>query len=375
MFDYALVVWRHRWLVAGLFVVSVLVTLGLSLMTPKTYEATATLLAPRESGGNLLGGLAASGLLQQIPGVALPSLAPNRDMLVGIMKSRTVAEALVERFQLRERYQVRFLEDAVRKVAQATTISVGREGLITLRAEDRDPKIAAAMANFYVEQLDLIVTKLGSGEAGRNRGFISEQLARAKGQLDASEEALRRFQERNRAIVLQEQTKGAIEAAARLKGEILATEVQLQVMRNFATDANPEVVAVKRRIEEMKRHLAQMQYGDGLAPVVQDRRDFTVPFARVPEVGLELARLTREMKIQETVMTLLTQQLEQAKIAEAKDLPAVQVLDPAVPPERHARPRIQLNMMIAGAASLIAGIFLAFLFERPRSLRSATRTT
>jgi uncharacterized protein involved in exopolysaccharide biosynthesis len=177
--------------------------------------------------------------------------------------------------------------------------------------------------------------------------------------------------------VLQEQTRGAIEAAARLKGEMMAAQVQLQVMRNFATDANPELVALRRRIEEMNRHLTQMQYGDGEArqPVDRgERRDFTVPFARVPELGLELARLTREVKIQETLVTLLTQQVEQARITEAKDLPIVQVLDQAVPADRHSRPRLGLNLIISGATSLFCGIFLAFVVEyvQGTSRRSAT---
>src|SRR5205814_2312896 len=109
-----------------------------------------------------------------------------------------------------------------------------------------------------------------------------------------------------------------------------AAQVQLQVMRNFATDANPEVVALRRRVDEMNRQLAQMQYGDGAAwqfGQPGERHDFTVPFSRVPEVGLELARLTREVKVQETLTTLLTQQVEQARINEARDLPVVQVLD------------------------------------------------
>src|SRR5206468_7921500 len=128
-----------------------------------------------------------------------------------------------------------------------------------------NPAAAAEIANFYILQLDRLVTRYGIGEAGRQRRFLTDQLAQAKVGLDAAEEALRGFQERNRAIVLQDQTKGAIEAAARLKGEIMAAEVQLQVMRNFATDANPEIVALRRRIDEMNRQLGKMQYGDEIA--------------------------------------------------------------------------------------------------------------
>jgi capsule polysaccharide export protein KpsE/RkpR len=146
---------------------------------------------------------------------------------------------------------------------------------------------------------------------------------------------------------------------------MMAAEVQLQVMRSFATESNPEVMSLKRRVDEMKRQLAQMQYGDGLERRGA-RQEIYVPFAKVPEVGLELARQTRELKIQETLVTLLAQQLEQAKIAEAKDIPNVQVLDRAVPAERHFKPRIRMSMLIAGVISLFAGVFVALTLEHVR---------
>src|SRR2546426_6922652 len=377
LLDYVRVLWRHGWLISGLCVLWVLVTLVVTLRSPKIYESTATLLAPKEgTGAGLLGGLAVSGLLQQVPGLSLPSLTANRDMLVSVLKSRTVAQAVVERFRLLERYEARYLEDAIRGLRRTTNISHSREGVISINVGDTDPRLAAEMANFYVAQLDRLIGKYGIEEAGRQRVFLTEQLARAKTDLGTAEETLRRFQEHNKAIALSEQTRGAIEVAARLKGDIMAAEVQLQVMRSFATEANPEMVALRRRVEEMRSQLGQMQYGDAglLAPIPsRDRRDFTVPFQKVPEVGIELARLTREVKVQETLVTLLTQQLEQARLGEARDLPGVHVLDRAVPAERHSKPRLRLNLATAGMTSLFVGIFLAFSLEHVGRARRRTR--
>lgn len=379
LLDYAAVIWRRRWMVAGLCVVALAATFAWTRLSAKIYESTATVIAPKEGGGGgLLGSLAASGLLQQVPGLSIPSLTPNRDLLVSILKSRTVGEAVVRRFSLQERYKARYFEDAIKGLEGLTNIRVSREGVISVTVGDRDPRLAAAMANFYVEELDRLVARYGTGEAGRQRVFLTEQLARARVDLEAAEEGLRRFQERHKAVALQEQTRGAIEAAARLKGEVMAAEVQLQVMRQFATEANPEVVALRRRIEGLRRQLAEMQYGDGLGQGRAvgrgaDRRDFTVPLPQVPEVGIELARLTREVKVQETLVTLLTQQFEQARLAEARDLPIVQVLDRAVPAERHARPRLRLNLAIAGVTSLFMGIFLAFSVEYVENARRRRR--
>jgi len=217
-----------------------------------------------------------------------------------------------------------------------------------------------------MEQLDKLVTRFGTGEASQRAVFLAEQLARAKAALESAEGALRSFQEKNQAIVLQEQTKGAIEAAARLRGEIMAAEVQLQVLRNFATEANVDVIALRRRIAEMNNQLAQ--YGDRASG-----RDFSVPFSRVPQLGVDLARLTRDVKMHEVLVTLLAQNLEQAKINAAKDTPIVEVLDRAVPAERHSKPRLDLNLFLAGLTSLPLGIGLALFVEYVRHVPKPLR--
>jgi uncharacterized protein involved in exopolysaccharide biosynthesis len=375
--DLTSMVWRQRWVVIALCVVASVGTYGVSRLLPKWYESTATLVTPKEGSGGVLGGLLASGMLQQNPGVAmptLPSFTPNRDLLVGVLKSRTIAQAIVERFGLQARYHASYPDDAVKQLRDLTTIATSREGVISVKVEDRDPATAAAIANYYTELLDQQIARYGTGEASRQRMFLTGQLARARVDLDAAEQSLRRFQEQNRAIVLQDQTKGAIEAAARLKGEIMAAEVQLQVMRNFATEANPEIVALRRRIDEMNRQYAQMQFGERSVPDGRAQKgDFTVPFARVPELGLELVKLAREVKIQEVLVTLLTQQLEQARIAEARDTPVVQVLDQAVPAARYSRPRAARNGAIAGVIMLVLGVSLAVMLENKASRRFGKR--
>jgi len=375
---YVVVIWRYRAFIALLIVMALVATFVVTTLMPKYFLSTAALVAPKEpvNGALLggLGGLAASGAVPSV--TSLPSLSPNRDLLVSVLRSRTVAEGLVAQFGLQQRYKARYLEDAIRTLQGLTNVTVSKEGVISIRVEDIDPRMAADIANYHVDLLNKIVSQFGSSEAGRQRAFLTEQLARAKVALDESEDALRRFQERNRAVVLQDQTRGAIDAAARLRGEIMASEVQLQVMRNFATDVNPEVVALRRRIDEMNRQLNQMQYGERLAAQGsrnRDRGDFGVPFAKVPEVGLDLARLAREVKAQETLVMLLAQQVEQARIAEAKDMPIVQRLDRAVPAERHSRPRMGLHLGVAAGVSLALGVLGALGREYARSLAPNSR--
>ena len=292
-----------------------------------------------------------------------------------------MAQDLVNRFKLKEYYGREYNDQAVKDLQAATDISTTKEGVVSVTVQDRDPQVAADIANAYVANLDLMFARLGTTTASRQRAFLADQLSKAEGGLRQSEEALRRFQERNKMVAMDAQAKAGIEGAAQLKGQIMAAEVQLEVLRTFATENNPDVRRQKSQIEEMKRHLAQMQYGQGLLlpsekrNTGEQRDEFQVPFVKVPEVGMELVRLMRELKVQETVFTLLTQQYEQAKIVEAKDTPTVQVLDKAVPAERKSKPYTLLNMAIAGAMSLFIGIFLALFLEYVERIRMQAKAT
>lgn len=378
LLDYWRVLRKHGRMILGLVFVSVFTAGFYSyfIMT-KIYQSTTSILAPKESGGGgagLAAALAASGAGQFLGGL-IPGGGSNRDVFIAIMKSRTMGQELVDRFRLKEYYEAKYTEDAIKGLQGATDISVSREGAISVKVEDKDPKLAADIANGYVTMLDRLFTRLGTTDASRQRAFIADRLDRTEKALRQAEEALRRFQENNKAIVIQEQAKGALEEAAQVKGQIVASEAQLEFLRSFSTEGNPQVVAQRRQIEELKRQLGQMQYGRGMdlpaesANPGQPRREFHLPFTKVPELGMELVRLTREVKFQETVFNLLTAQFEQAKIAEARDTPTVQVLDKAVPAERKSKPSVRLNMAIAGALSLFVAIFLAFILEYVKRIK------
>jgi tyrosine-protein kinase Etk/Wzc len=378
LLDYWRVLRKRGRMILALVFVSV-VTMGFLsyFVMTKIYESRASILAPKESSGGSAGlaaALAASGVGQFL-GNILPPTGSNRDIFVAILKSRTMAQDLVERFHLKEYYKAKYTDDAIKGLQGATDILVSKEGVISISVEDKDPKLAADIANAYVTNLDRLFAKLGTTDASRQRAFIAERLDKTEKALRQAEETLRRFQESNKAIVVQEQAKGALEEAAKVKGQIVAAEAQMEFLRSFSTESNPQVVAQRRQIDELKRHLAQMQYGAGmeLPPESpnpgQPRREFQVPFTKVPELGMELIRLTREVKVQETVYSLLTAQFEQAKINEARDTPTVQFLDKALPAERKSKPTTRVNMAIAGALSLFVGIFLAFFLEYVERMR------
>lgn len=384
LLDYWHVVYKRKILIGAISLSFMLCTLFFCILSPKIYESTASILSPVSTSGmgSLMSNFGGVTSLAQSAGISVPSTTQDRDIYISILKSRIVQESIVNQFKLKNYYKkyyfkrLYFIEDALKYLQNVTTIDDGNEGAILITIEDKNPQMAANIANAYVDYLDRLLAQIGTGAAGRQRRFIAEQLSKTETNLKTAEEAIKQFQEQHRTVALDEQAKGAIEAGATLKGEIMASEVELQVLQNFAKDSHPEVVKLKRKIDELKRQLAKSQYSTGL-DLPSDKnnpkhyqKEIYLPVVNVPQVGLELARLTRDVKLQETLYTFLIQQLEQAKIAEVKDTPSVQILDRAVPAEKKSRPKTLLYLAVAGFLGILISIFTAFVLEYINNLRS-----
>ena len=395
---------RRYWaLVVLFFLVGSLAAATYSLLLPKEYDATASLLPPQDGGASraLLGNLAAQPGAGALVGGFLPGMTSTKDVFVGILKSRTMQDDAIKKFDLVKVYELEEskapLRDARNLLQQMTNIRASREGVISVTVAAYDPKMAADIANFYVENLDRLNTTINVTEAGRTRLFLEERTAEARKALRDSEDRLRAFQTQTKAVVMEGQTKAAIEGTAKLEGQILAAEVQLKTLETYSTSRNPDVIKLKESVEEMRRQLRRMEHGrgqsdrrQGLDVRGQDKAlerqrtedsagddrgggDFSMSLGSIPTTGAQLVRLVREAKIQETIFTLLTQQLEQARIAEAKDTPTVRILDRAVAPEWKSRPAVTKNTILGGIAALLVGIVVALMLDSRSKRREGVR--
>jgi tyrosine-protein kinase Etk/Wzc len=381
------VVWRARIAISVFAGSAVLATMINCLVTPKIFESTATMMTQREqSRGGLLPGLMASaGVLQSIPGLGVGSLSTDLDLFVTVLRSRSVAEAVVKKFDLQTRYEKQHLADAVRKLRGCVSVDVSKEGLIGVTVSETDADLASNIANFYVEELERRLTLFSSSKAARKRKFIKERLAKTHEELRKSEEALREFQQVHRAFALNEQAKGVIDTAAFIHAQLISTQVRLESLLPFAADENPDVVALRAQLGELRRQMADIQLetqssAADIVPVFakvsgidQDSSEAGVPgdarFAEYPHISLQLVRLTRDVKIQNGVYTLLTQQLEETKIEEASDIPSMLVLDRAQPAVRKSRPLIKRSMLLVGFASVFLGAIVTLAWQQVRVAR------
>jgi len=379
LLDYWRVIVKRRRLVGGLCLSAVLIALVVSLLMPKIYESTATLLPQLESKeagglGALLAATGAGGAAQGL-GISLPGMAATpTDIFVAMLKSRIMADEVIKKFNLMELYEAKTMQDARKALENNTRITVAKEKVIKIMVEAKNPQLAADMANFYVSNLEGLNQTMNVSKAGQNRAFIERRLAETQVSLVKAEEVLKDFQTQNKTVAVEAQSKAMIEAAAIIQGQISAQEVQLQVMGSYLSPDNPELVRVRSAIGELRKQLYLLESGkSGKGMLPGDR--LHPAMITVPTLALEYGRRLRELKVQETLYTLLTSQYEQAKLAEARDTPTVQVLDPAIPAEKKSKPHIGLNMMIAGVLALFVSLFLAFFLEyleRIRGQRAGT---
>jgi tyrosine-protein kinase Etk/Wzc len=359
----------RRFIFLNLVGVCVIVAL-LSFLLPSWYRATTTILPP--SGDAALGLGMASSLLGAAPGLAssfsLPFMATPSDVVAAILKSRAVGEAVIKEENLMKVYETESMENALRELSSRVQVTVTPEGLISLSYEDRDKVRAAEVANQFMAQSDRINQKTSASKAKSARTFIEERLAQTEEELTRAEENLRDFQEENKTILLDDQMRASIEKAAELKAQMVSSEIELNVLSKTMSPSHPGIRSLRSKIDEIKRQLEILEWGRGEEDP-EGKTVLDVPFSDVPSLSLKLARLIREVKIQEGVFELLTEQYEQYKIQETKDTPTIQVLDRAVPPERRARPRRAFLVGLSGILSILASVAVIFSLEYFKTLK------
>ncbi|MBW1982733.1 MAG: lipopolysaccharide biosynthesis protein [Deltaproteobacteria bacterium] len=373
LLDYFQVLLKHKKMIFLVVLCTAVSAVIISLLLPNMYTATATILPPQERSTDL------TALLSQGAG-SLGSLASSflgggttADLYVGILKSRTVADALIKKFNLKELYDKTHLEDVYDELADRSKIEVSRTNqIISVSVEDQDPVRASEMANTYIAELDRITRRINITQGHRKRVFLEKRLEKVKEDLAKAEQNLKEFQEKYKLVSLEDQAQVAIEGAAKIKGEIIAAQTELEVLKQFGTERQNEAIMLKSRIAELQKQLGMIEQGNPVKPFLKmngSSSNFFIPFNELPALGMQLLRLTREAKIQEKVFELVTSQYELAKIEEARDVNTIQVLDNAVPPDKKSSPKRALIVLISTFLAFFMAALAAFFQEYLNNLK------
>ena len=331
------------------FVLPVRYTATTRIMPPQQTQSSATMLMSQLTG---LGG----GSLAAMAGGGMGLKNPN-DIYVGLLTSRPIADAIIQKFSLEKEYRAKDMTEARKKLAGFTEVTSEKNGFIAVSVTDKDKKRVADMANAYTDELRILTKTLAVTEASQRRLFYEEQLKQAREALISAALAFQQVQQQKGLVQLDAQAKAMIEGLAALRAQVAAKQVEVQALRSYSTEQNPEVQLAEKELASLESEEAQMEqsnHGPGIAGL---------GLGNVPSAGLEYLRAEHELQYQQALYDMLMKQYDAAKLDESKDAAIIQIVEPAIEPDEKSAPRRTAILLLFTSAGIIAGCFLALLLR------------
>ena len=335
-------------------------TVVYAVLLPNRYSATVSIIPPSVSSPGFSSQLMASSLSGGLAGLSM--LRNAGDLYSAVLRSRSLRDELITRFNLVSVYKVKSITDAEKRLSKATTIDMDpKSSVVTLSVEDVDPTRARDLANGYMQALRGTNGRLALTESAQRRAFYEQQLVAEKDKLADAEVALKQMQEQTGLVTAQGQTAADIQTITMTQAQLSAREVRLAALLQTSTEQNPDVVAVRSEIAKLHAQLAALQRSNGNGP------GNMISLGQVPQKGLEVIRKQRDVLYHETLFEMLAKQYENARIDEARDAPVLQLLDPAVVPDRRSSPHRTLMVLGGLILGAFLGVFWVLVRDRLRS--------
>jgi tyrosine-protein kinase Etk/Wzc len=346
---------RKKTILGAAFVAGA-ISAGVSMMLPSIYGASVRLLPPQQ------GQSSAAMMLSQLGGLAgvaagAAGLKNPADIYVAMLKSRTVADRMVDHFSLQNHYETQSREKTRGRLEANTSIVAGKDGLITVQVEDKDQRLVAALANGYVDELLRLTKTLAVTEAAQRRLFFEQELERSKNNLVKAEIALKRAIDEHGVISVDTEGRAQLEMIARLRAQISAKEIAFDSMKAFVTSNHPEYRRTEEALSSLRAELSRLENGR------HNTGSNDSGAGAVSSNGIMNIQLLRDVKYYETLFELLAKQYEAARLDEAKDPSVIQVLDPAITPERRFKPKRVLIVLISMFLTAMASVAVVLFSE------------
>ena len=390
--DNLLLFWTNRRLIIKNTIIVAFVSLIVSLLLPKWYASKAVVLSSGAGKFNFLSSISPI----PVANFGLSTINEDINNFIAILQSRTVKEYMVNKFNLVERYNQRDIEYAMEAFEEKMELEVTEEGTLEISIIDKDPIVAKQMVSEALIMLDQINQNIGM-EAGRyNREFLEKRLSQNENNLEKAELDLKIFQEKTGIIDLVAQLSSTMQMSAQAYNSIfdaytelyakkIETETQLAVAKTTLSINNPTLMQLEKLLNEQTFQLeqlmieldAKLQYLlSSITPTQVDNIpniEFSVSFNSLPSLGLENARLIREVKLQSTIQEILIPQYEQAKLEETKNIPTLQLIDKPKVAINKAKPKRALIVIGSTLMSILVSFTFVYAGHHTRDLRTALK--
>jgi len=367
LFDYFIVIAKYKKFIILFTVACAVISAVISLILSDIFRPQARIIPPKDSSSM------SSQLISQFTGVSsmaggLLGQSTPADLYVGMLNSRTILDQIIKRFDLMKLYKKDSMVETREELVNNIQIEADpSSSIITISVEDKDAKRAADMANAFVEYLVDLSKGLAITDAAQKRLFFEQQIKDTKKSLSAAEEDLRVFQEKTGVLQVDDQAKAVIEGIAVISAQIAAKEVQVRVMKTFSAAQNPDLQKAEDELKALNTELRKLETKEGSG------HDPLMPTGRMPSVGLEYMRKLRDVKLYSTLFDLLEKQYEMARLDESKNISLIQIIDRAIPPDKEAKPKRVLIVLLATAAGFFFAILGVFFVEFKENILSDSK--
>jgi capsule polysaccharide export protein KpsE/RkpR len=364
--------WDHRSLLAKTAGVAFVVSLGISVILPKQYKSSASIMPPSSAGastamlaaltGHALGGLGGLGSLAG----GLLGMGSSSALFIDLLHSGTVAGNIIDRFDLQHVYHKRYRIDTAKELSHRTTIVDDKKsGVITITVEDTDPRRARDIAQAYLDELNLLLNRTSTSSAHQERIFVERRLQQAKHDLEAAQASLSEFSSTHATVDLKEQARAMVSSAATLQAQILLEESNISSLRQVYGDGNVRLRTAQARVASLNAELAKMGGTsnplpqEGTAEANEQESQLYPSLRQLPRLAVPFGNRLRDVEVQAKLFELLTEQFEMARISEAKDIPVLSVIDaPGIAEKKSFPPRALLTLALTAFAVLALCVFL-----------------
>jgi uncharacterized protein involved in exopolysaccharide biosynthesis len=314
-------------------------TLGLGFLLTPGYSASVRFLPPQQQQSSAASMLASLGSLGGLAGGALGGIKNPTDQYVAFLKSNTLRDQLIARFDLVKRYEAPLKVDVREALSGRVRIVSSKDGLVTVEVDDTSPAMAANIANAHVEELQKLLGRLAVTEAQQKRVFFEKQLHQTQERLVQAEVALKATGINSN--VLKTSPQLAVESVAKMKAAVTAQEIKTASMRGYLSESAPDFKQAMNELGILRQQLARLDQDETRMNTTPTASDYVSKY--------------REFKYQETLFELFTKQYELAKLDESREGAVIQVLDPAQAPEKPSSPH---KLKWSLSAALITGLLL-----------------
>ena len=354
-----LLAWERRASLLPIYAAVVAIAVLVVLLLPRWYAASVTLVPAVSEGLPVNPETMGTGLAIGPGGVTSP-----QDQLRLVVRSRAVADSIIDRFDLMRLWRVTHRDQAREKLAEHVSVSTPLEGQVIVTVESRSPAVARDMAAAYVVHAAAEAVRLKTMRVAQGRAYLENRLEALNRDLALASARVQSFEEEHGAIALSEQTEETLEAARVLQAQQGILQAELAVARRYFADGSPAVVVLRDQIGALQGQLRRLASAGG------DRLLKGDELPLLQQQHLEL--ITQQASLIE-VEVLLRRVYEQARLEESDPVPTFSILDAAQVPERRSRPKRGMTVCLAlGLAMLFSLGYLQWQEVRGRGASTGT---